>query len=225
MRAGSMPPITSTTTSTSSRATSAAASVVNSDGSTGRSRTRGRGRRTAMPTSSSGAPIRAARSSAWSLQQPGRPRLPTTPQPEQRRPAAAVFDGSSLRPDASRSSSVSRRTSTWLVAGAHRDDRRARHVVVVAGHRPAVRAGRGDGEQVARARGRRAARRPGRRCRRSRSACRPRGPASARQRSPGRPARRCSRRRRARSGCCRSSRRRRRRRSRMSVDVLDVPTS
>ena len=48
-----------------------------------------------------------------------------------------------------RSSSVSRRSSSPAVAVDHRDHRRARHPVVVAGHCVAVRAGRGDREQVA----------------------------------------------------------------------------
>ena len=57
-------------------------------------------------------------------------------------------------------------------AVAHRDHGGTSEVVVVARQRPAVGAGRGDGEQVAAARRRRAGSRRRRRCRRSRSACR-----------------------------------------------------
>ena len=64
-------------------------------------------------------------------------------------------------------------------AVAHGDDRRARHVVVVAREREAVGAGRGHGQQVA---GRDVAGQVvgvARRCRRTRSACRPRARARA----------------------------------------------
>ena len=64
-----MPPITSTTTSTSSRATSAAASVVSSSPGRARAaRARGGGRR--CRPARAGAPTRAVRSSACSVQQP-----------------------------------------------------------------------------------------------------------------------------------------------------------
>ena len=87
----------------------------------------------------------------------------------------AVFDHAVALPV----SSASSRSCLGLAAHddarlalAHGDDRRAGEVVVVAGERPAVGAGRGHGEQVARARRRRAGTRRARRCRRD-SQCLP----------------------------------------------------
>jgi hypothetical protein len=91
-RAGSMPPITSTTMS--ARVTSSSASAVNSAGSTG---TSGRGRRAAARRcrrARAGAPTRAARSSACSTSRVATAE-PTTPQPSSAtrrgaRPGASV---------------------------------------------------------------------------------------------------------------------------------------
>jgi hypothetical protein len=77
--AGSIPPITSTTTSMSPRVTRPIASVVKR--SAGMSTSRGRSiRRTATPTSSTGAPTRATRSPACSESNLATSD-PTTPQP------------------------------------------------------------------------------------------------------------------------------------------------
>ena len=165
------------------------------------------GRRTATPASSTGAPMRAARSSACVVMMRATSE-PTTPQP-----SSATFSGrvriirprflipstvrdqshctgreflspsgsetsisfargrmtgdlpirsSSAQPTSrrSRSSSVSRRTITRASPSLHGDDRRAQRVVVVAGHRAAVRAGRRHGDAGRRAPGRRAGTRP-----------------------------------------------------------------
>src|SRR5215475_7036781 len=85
-RAGSMPPITSTTMSTSSRPARATASVVISPGSTATARARA-GRRTATPATSSGAPTRASRSAAWS------PSSRYTSEPTMPQPSSATFKG------------------------------------------------------------------------------------------------------------------------------------
>ncbi len=84
--AGSMPPITSTTMSMSPRLTRAVASVVSSPGSTATPRVRP-GRRTATPATSSGAPIRAARSAAWS------PISRYTSEPTMPQPSSATRNG------------------------------------------------------------------------------------------------------------------------------------
>ena len=94
-------------------------------------------------------------------------------------------------------------------AVAHRDDRRARHVVVVAGERPAVGAGRGHREQVA---GRDVAGRYSASTTMSPRLAVLADDANERGRGVATPGRRCapsSRRRRARCGRCRSCRRRR----------------
>ena len=87
-RAGSMPPITSTTMSMSSRLTRPGASVVISPGSTVTPRARP-GRRTATPATSIGAPTRAARSAAWS------PISRYTSEPTMPQPSSATFNGRS----------------------------------------------------------------------------------------------------------------------------------
>ena len=143
--------------------------------------------------------------------------------------ASGSGTGSGATSSAYMSSSVSRRTTTRAAPVADRDDRRPRHVVVVAGQGAAVRTGAGHGEQVA-------------------------GGDVARQelvldhdvaglavpaddagehggggRRAGRPECTSSRRRTARGGCCRSCRRRPTRRAGSCRDPsatgLTVPTS
>ena len=109
-----------------------------------------------------------------------------------------------------------------------RDHRRPRHVVVVAGHRPAVRARWPARRAGHRGRCRRAGTRPGPGCRRPRSACPPPGRGPVRPRNAGRPGWRSTPRRTGPCGCCRSSRRRRPRRAgwrrRRACTCLTVPT-
>ena len=134
-----------------------AASVVSSPSGTSTSRGAS-SRRTATPTSSIGAPTRAARSPAcsWSSR--------TTWEPTEPQPSTATLSVRCVTADpksvASRSSIVSRRTTTRDVAVADRDHRRPERVVVVGGHRAAVGAGAGHRDQVAGARRRRAGTRP-----------------------------------------------------------------
>ena len=140
-------------------------------------------------------PARAAHRPGRRGRRPGRaaaarPREPTTPQPSR---ATLIGCAACARPAV-----TARPSAQQVVLGlaAHdqprrspprdRDDRRPRHVVVVAGHRAAVGAGRRRPRSGRPGRRRRAATRRGRRCRRSRSACRRRGPAPARRRErPG----------------------------------------
>ena len=67
---------------------------------------------------------------------------------EQAPAGPAISQSTHPTSNASRSSSVSRRTITRAGAVAHRDHRRPGHVVVVAGHAPAVGAGAGHGEKI-----------------------------------------------------------------------------
>src|SRR5262245_34491761 len=141
VRAGSMPPTTSTTTSMSSRLTRPSASVVNSFGST-RSGPRSRpGRRTAIPASSSGAPIRAVRSAACSCNS-RTTSLPTVPQPSRAtRTGSADIEGEE----------VIFGLPSYDQPGlpvVHRDHRRSRYVVVVAGHAATICAGAGYREKI-----------------------------------------------------------------------------
>ena len=85
-RAGSMPPMTSTTMSMSSRLTRPGASVVIRPGSTVTPRVRP-GRRTATPATCTGAPTLAARSAAWS------PISRYTSEPTLPQPSSATFNG------------------------------------------------------------------------------------------------------------------------------------
>ena len=105
-----------------------------------------------MPTSSSGAPTRAARSSACSLQQPHD--LGADRAAAEQRATRSAFAHARAR---LATSVEAEQVGLGLAAHDHRrdtvadgDHRRARHVVVVAGHAAAVGAGRGDGDQVAR---------------------------------------------------------------------------
>src|SRR3954454_1573083 len=159
LRAGSIPPTTSTTTSTP-EVTKPMASVVIS--SRGTSTSRGAsGRRTATPTSSSEAPTRAARSSACSSSS-RTTWLPTEPQPSRatRNERAVVVLIGAASATGSSSYTSTRIRCQKIVLGlpaqqdrgrtvAHRHDRRAEEMVVVAGHRAAVSTGAGDRDQVA----------------------------------------------------------------------------
>ena len=130
-----MPPTTSTTTSTSSRLTRPSASVVNRPRSTAQvpvaepaDRDAGQLQRRADP---------GGQVVGLLVQQPDHlAARPCRSRSSARRAQASTLH--SRHPDASRSSSVSRRTITPRLAVAHRDHRRPRDVVVVAGHAPAV---------------------------------------------------------------------------------------
>ena len=129
-RAGSMPPMTSITMSVSGLATSSTASVVSSARSIPAARCRC-SRRTAIPVTSTGAPILAVRSAACS-----RSSLttcePTTPQPSRATfsglfrsvaprwllPSPGAVPSPGVQPD--QASIVSRRTSTRAAPSPHR---------------------------------------------------------------------------------------------------------
>ena len=131
----------------------------------GRRRAARRGRARRCPTSSSAAPARSASSSPCLQQQRGDLRAHGSGA-QQRHPQSAVVGHACslgvmsvrrLALDARRCRRrgpagrrcVSPRTITRARAAAHRDDGRARDIVVVARERDAVGAGRGHGEQIA----------------------------------------------------------------------------
>ena len=221
-----MPPITSTTRSTSSRLTRASASVVSRcAGTSGWCA----GRRTAMPATSTGAADaggevvgllvdqpqhRAADGAAAQQRDLERSSHEVTPTGCSGRAATVRAIGRRPASTASRantSASVCRRTISVAGAVADGDHRRLEQVVVVAGHRPAVGAGGGDGEQVA---GLHVGGQPQVADQDVAALAVLADDAAERGRGVGGrgwPARRCSWRRRGRCGCCRSSRRRPRR--------------
>ena len=128
----------------------------------------------------------------------------------------------------SRSSMVSRRSRVVQPSVADGDHRRARHVVVVAGHRAAVRPGGRHGEQVARGDVGRQELVPDQDVAALAVLAHHPGQHRPARRSGGRPGWRSTPRRTARCGCCRSSRRPRRRRAGWrppsSCTGLTVPT-
>src|SRR6478735_8169373 len=150
-RAGSMPPMTSTTIS--ARVTSSSASVVNRVGSTPSAARSRPARRTAMPTISRGAPTRAAMSSACSVSRRATA-PPTTPAPSRATrngwgsltalstaailPPVRVLDGHGLAPDDDAGHTVPDGDHRW-----------PRRVVVLAREGPAVGARARDGDEVA----------------------------------------------------------------------------
>src|SRR5688500_7858424 len=148
-RAGSMPPITSTTTSTSSRATSPAASVVSRPSGTSTSRGAS-SRRTATPTSSTGTPTRAAMSSCCSASSR------TTWEPTAPQPSTATFKVR-FPPSLMSDTHIGRQQVGDSLSSQHgeslpvpnSDHRRTQRVVVVGGHGSAVGAGAGHRHQVA----------------------------------------------------------------------------
>src|SRR6478735_2137535 len=143
-RAGSMPPMTSTTIS--ARVTSSSASVVNNAGSTPSAARSRPARRTAMPTISRGAPTRAAMSSACSTSRRATA-PPTTPAPS--RATRNGWGSLTALSTAAILPSVRAPDDDAGHAVPDGDHRWPRRVVVLAREGPAVGARARDGDEVA----------------------------------------------------------------------------
>src|SRR5256714_6272010 len=152
-RAGSIPPITSTTMSMSGSVTTAWPSCVNRFAGRGTSRSRP-GSRTATRVTSRCTPARCSISSAFSCSRRTSAE-PTCPQPSRPTRTVSSCTGSAITP-VSRSTLIEAREIVGRLAPdddpslpvAHEHHRRPGHLVVVRRHRVAVRAGHGYCEQV-----------------------------------------------------------------------------